>query len=448
MNRMNQTLSEFETLFRVREASMKREAQRNDSSIVDIVVPVFNQAPYVEALLASLIAARNATPAEFILIDDGSSEPATLDLLNAHAKSGAITLLRNETNLGFTRTVNRGMLLHGDRDVVLLNSDTKVHGDWLDRLAACAYAAPKIATVNPVTSQFGSHISCYPGLARKFDGDLELADEELAGICAEVNHRQAVDVHTAVGFCMYIRRAALDDVGLFDAKNFPVGYGEESDFCYRAQKVGWRHRIAGDAYVEHFEGKSFGARKKKLADDMSAAFSRLHPDFSLRDRNFAQRDPVRPLRRQIDLGRLKRLLSGPQHIEAANAAATPANGVALHLDPDRKTAHFVSALPEDSLPNIGDFSLPRDIFAFNRALATLGVTQLICADQATLKTFEALVASRPYEVGLAAEIRLADESALAERSHVRVQTRYTAERVLFTPFDERNGQLFPIQTKM
>ena len=147
---------------------MEREAQRNNGSTVNIVVPVFNQAPYVEVLLASLIAARNATPAEIIVIDDGSSEPATLELLDAHAKSGTITLLRNETNLGFTRTVNRGMLLHGDRDVVLLNSDTKVHRDWLDRLAACAYAAPKIATVNPITSQFGSHISCYPGLARKF----------------------------------------------------------------------------------------------------------------------------------------------------------------------------------------------------------------------------------------------------------------------------------------
>jgi GT2 family glycosyltransferase len=390
---------------------MEREAKRNFGSTVDIVVPVFNQAPYVEVLLASLIAARNATFAEIIVIDDGSSEPDTLELLDTHAKSGAITLLRNETNLGFTRTVNRGMLLHGDRDVVLLNSDTKVHGDWLDRLAACAYAAPNIATANPITSQFGSHIGCYPGLARKFDGALELTSEELAGICAEVNHGKAADVHTTVGFCMYIRRAALEDVGLFDAKNFPVGYGEESDFCYRSRRVGWRHRIAGDAYVEHFEGKSFGARKRRLIADMSAIFSKLHPDFSECDRSFAKRDPVRPLRRQIDLGRLKRLLAGAQRIEVASAAAAPEKGVRLHLDGDRKIARFVSALPVDSLPNIGDFHLPRDILAFNRALATLGVTQLICADRATRKIYEASVAGLPYETGLAAEIHLAVESA-------------------------------------
>ena len=240
---------------------------------------------------------------------------------------------------------------------------------------------------------------------------MELTSEELAGICAEVNHGQAANVHTAVGFCIYIRRAALDDVGLFDAQNFPVGYGEESDFCYRARKVGWRHRIAGDAYVEHFEGKSFGARKMKLMDDMLAVFSKLHPDLSECDRSFATRDPVRPLRRQIDLGRLKRLLAGAQHIEAASAAAAAEKGVVLHLGGDRKTARFVSALPEDSMPNIGDFNLPRDILAFNRALATLGVTQLVCADRATRKTIEALVAGRPYETGLAAEIRLANESA-------------------------------------
>ena len=68
-------------------------------------------------------------------------------------------------------------------------------------------------------------------------------------------------MHVTVGFCMYIRPAVLDAVGYFDDHLFPVGYGEESDFCYRARKLGWRHIVTGDVFVRHWEGQSFGERK-------------------------------------------------------------------------------------------------------------------------------------------------------------------------------------------
>ncbi|MEP9379033.1 glycosyltransferase [Aquabacter sp. CN5-332] len=393
---------------------MEHEAQRQSGLPVDIIVPVFNQAPFVETLLDSIKFARSATAAEIIVIDDGSSEPETLELLRTRAATGEITLLRNPQNMGFTRTVNRGMALHRDRDVLLLNSDTMVHGDWLDRMTTCAYSAPRIATVNPLTSQFGSHIGCYPGLAMKFDDALEVDGAELAAICAEANRGQVADVHTTVGFCMYIRRAALDEVGLFDEKHFPIGYGEESDFCYRARKVGWLHRIAGDAYVDHFEGKSFGDRKKKLVDNMLASFSRLHPDLAQCDRNFAMRDPVRPLRRQIDIGRLKRLLAGATQIPARMTPNSPADGIALQLDASRKSAHFVSPLPGGSLPNIGEFKLPRDILAFNQTIAALGVTRIVCADQAAWNALDLMVSGLPYEVGLAAKSFLVGQPEMAK----------------------------------
>ncbi len=64
---------------------------------------------------------------------------------------------------------------------------------------------------------------------------------------------------TTVGFCMYIRRAALDEAGPFDAKTFGKGYGEENDFCLRSAALGWRHHIACDTFVRHEGGASFGA---------------------------------------------------------------------------------------------------------------------------------------------------------------------------------------------
>ena len=272
---------------------MNRYVERPRGSKVDVIVPVYNQAEFVENLLASLCAAQNATAAEFIVIDDCSTEQATVDVLNAYEARGAITLFKNECNMGFTQTVNRGMACHRDRDVVLLNSDTLIHGDWLDRMAACAYSGPNIASVNPLTSQYGSHISCYPGLDKKYDEVLELDGRELSELCAEVNDQRYIDVHTTVGFCMYIRRQSLDRIGFFDAKHFPTGYGEETDFCFRARKVGWRHRVTGDVYVEHFNGMSFGDRTVKLKENMVAAFTRLHSDNGYWDRRFIREDPLR-----------------------------------------------------------------------------------------------------------------------------------------------------------
>ena len=69
--------------------------------------------------------------------------------------SRRVTLLRNERNLGFVQSVNRGMVLHPDRDVVLLNSDTEVANDWLDRLSAAAHSARDIATATPFSNSAG-----------------------------------------------------------------------------------------------------------------------------------------------------------------------------------------------------------------------------------------------------------------------------------------------------
>ena len=84
-------------------------------------------------------------------------------------------------------------------------------------------------------------------------------------VCRTVNAGRSVAVPTTVGFCMYIRRAALDQVGGFDAAAFGRGYGEENDFCMRAAQRGWSHRLACDTFVYHDGGVSFGAGKERAA---------------------------------------------------------------------------------------------------------------------------------------------------------------------------------------
>ena len=164
------------------------------------------------------------------------------------------------------------MRLHPDRDVLLLDGDTAVHGSWLERLQAAAYSDPEVATVNPLTN--ASHISGYPFRDSNDGVVLEVNDDVLDHLAAENNAGKNVNVHTTVGFCMFIKRECINSIGLFDVRKFPIRYGEESDFCYRAKKFGWRHLVVGDVFVRHLENQSFGERKKKLVSGVDPEIRR------------------------------------------------------------------------------------------------------------------------------------------------------------------------------
>ncbi|MCB1922034.1 MAG: glycosyltransferase family 2 protein, partial [Candidatus Competibacteraceae bacterium] len=200
------------------------------------------------------------TPWRLVVIDDASPEPeVSAWLQEVAATDSRIELLRNEQNLGFVGTVNRGMALAAERDVLLLNSDTEVANDWLDRIRAAAYGDQKVASVTPFSNN--ATICSYPRFCQDNDLPEGWPVAELDALFAKVNPGQVVDVPTGVGFCMYIRRAALNDVGLFDVEHFGKGYGEENDFCIRAHKAGWRNLHLLDTFVLHSGGVSFGDSK-------------------------------------------------------------------------------------------------------------------------------------------------------------------------------------------
>src|SRR3546814_8543711 len=81
------------------------------------------------------------------------------------------------------------------------------------------------------------------------------------------------------GFCMYIRRAMLEDVGLFDERAFPVGYGEENDLCMRAIDAGWHHLVDPGVFVQHARSASFGSRREELAKVGAQQLEYRHPTY-------------------------------------------------------------------------------------------------------------------------------------------------------------------------
>jgi glycosyltransferase involved in cell wall biosynthesis len=207
-------------------------------------------------------------------------------------------LYRQRHNRGFPATANAGIRAAGDRDVILLNSDTLVPPGWIERLAEAARSAADIGTATPLSND--ATVFSYP----REDGANPVPDKaatiRLDRLARRANGSAAVDVPTAHGFCVYLRRDCLKEVGLLREDLFAQGYGEENDFCIRARHLGWRHVAVPGVFVAHAGAGSFGSARAQLLARNLAILNRLHPGYDAVIANFRQADPLAEPRFRID----------------------------------------------------------------------------------------------------------------------------------------------------
>ena len=276
----------------------------NRAARVDVIVPVYKGYDETLNCIYRVLTESNSTGFNLIVINDNSPDQHLSSKLRELSEKGLFSLHENKDNLGFVRTINSGMRLNTDNDVVLLNSDTEVYSNWLDRLHSTAYSKKNIGTVTPFSNN--AEICSYPYNTQDNSMQLELSYSELDAIASESNAGKCVEVPTGIGFCMYIRRECLNDVGYFDEENFGKGYGEENDFCLRAEKRGWTHVLSADTFVRHVGGSSFGSEKQERVINAIRVMNDLHPGYDRRIQEYLYEDPVSVLRKNIDIGRLKR----------------------------------------------------------------------------------------------------------------------------------------------
>ena len=261
--------------------------------VIDIVVPVYNAPHDLRACVDSVLT-HLRPDVRLVLIDDASPDPRIAGYFaeleqRAHPQ---VVLLRNAQNLGFTGTANRGMQL-SRADVILLNSDTIVTTGWLDAIMHCAATDPRTGTITPFSNN--AEICSFPRFCEDNPWPAGADPEPVRVALAETAVPTYPDLPTGVGFCLYIRRALLDDVGLFDMA-FGAGYGEENDLCLRAARAGWRNVLADNAFVVHTGGKSFAGQKSELGVRNMALLLERHPYYLDMVRSYISADPLRPLR--------------------------------------------------------------------------------------------------------------------------------------------------------
>lgn len=244
---------------------------------VSIIVPVYNALEDTETCIENLLA-HTTLPARLILINDASTDVRIAPLLARYDDHPRVTVLTNQTNLGFTATVNRGIEAAGRDNVILLNSDARVTPQWLEGLRAAAGMDPKIGTVTPFSDRAGAFSAPMIGNENRLPFGVDEAAFSVA--VRRYSLRLYPEVPTGNGFCLYVRRACIVDVGVFDVAAFPRGYGEENDFCMRARAAGWRNVIDDATYVFHERAKSFGEEKTELMVQGRAVVNTRFPSYT------------------------------------------------------------------------------------------------------------------------------------------------------------------------
>lgn len=242
---------------------------------IDIIVPIFNALADVKQCLNSVVEQREGFSLKLILVNDASDDETTSYLRQFVQRHDWVQLLENSTNLGYTRSVNVAMRQARSDVSIILNSDTLVTKGWLSGLVRCLFSDDKLGIVGPL-----SNAASWQNVPMLYDEHNKFAinrlpkawsANDMAACLASLAQHDYPRVSFVNGFCFAIKKAVVQQIGLFDEQAFPLGYGEENDYCLRAIKAGFGLAIAHDVYVYHAKSKSFGHTQREALSKLGSA---------------------------------------------------------------------------------------------------------------------------------------------------------------------------------
>lgn len=260
---------------------------------VAVIVPVYGDFEATKQCLDAVLAyPESGLARRIIAVDDATPDQRISALLEELWRDGKIELLRNDVNRGFAASVNRALgVLAADEDAVLLNADTVPPPDLCSRLARVAYLHDDIGTVTPLSNN-GEYTSM-PVRFRENpvpQGEVLAALDRLAA--ESMDGTDFVELPNGIGFCLYVKRAVLDAVGLLSLQ-FGRGYCEDIDFCLRARQAGFRNVCATSVFVGHAGSRSFKSEKRALVLTNLSRIDDLYPFYRRLSAEFVRRDPLR-----------------------------------------------------------------------------------------------------------------------------------------------------------
>ena len=236
-----------------------------------IIIPTFNNAKLTIDCLESV----NKNTQDFCIywVDDGS-DTKDFEQVRDFLDKNKINYhsIKNDTNLGFIKTVNRGIekVLKDDvEQIIILNNDTIIHSNqWASSMSKVLMENDKIGVVGPLCP--GSFQS--PNFLAKYDNRFpqDISDKYKSETHYEVNKYinkkyEGLFLETydrLAFFCVMIAPDVIRKVGLLD-EVYGHGYYDDDDLCERIFREGWRGAVVCDVFITHVSEQSFEKKFQK-----------------------------------------------------------------------------------------------------------------------------------------------------------------------------------------
>jgi hypothetical protein len=232
-------------------------------------------------------------PFDVILVDNGSTGDSVKQI-RSQTWAFLLHIIENGKNLGYAEGNNVGIryvLSHGTDYIMILNNDTIVAPDMLDKLVSAAQRWPKDGIFGPRILYMDKPDIVWQNGASWDAKKLGPAFPEKDKPEEEVSNEES-EVDGITGAALFFRSEVPSAIGLFDKKFFLVY--EESDWCWRAKKAGYACRVIPSAKVWHKVASSFDTEASPLRAYFSARNILL-----LARKNLSLRSRIRLLLRSL-----------------------------------------------------------------------------------------------------------------------------------------------------
>ena len=225
---------------------------------LSVIIVNYNSGPLLCEALESVLTSSGKMSLEVIVVDNKSRDRSIAEARERFG--GRVRFMENERNCGFARGCNIGMAQARGEFLVLLNPDTRVEPEALEKMLSCMRRMPDAGIVgSKLLNADGSlQLSCrsFPtvmtGLYNRYSLLTRFLPESKHArqyLLSDTAHDHTREVDWMSGACLMIRRAMLQDIGLLDESFFM--YCEDIDICYRAQAKGWKVVYFPEAVVRH-----------------------------------------------------------------------------------------------------------------------------------------------------------------------------------------------------
>ncbi|TDI79757.1 MAG: glycosyltransferase [Caldithrix sp.] len=238
-------------------------------SSASIIIVTYNSAHTISDCILSVV--KTLRSQDEVMVIDNNSQDNTLELL-ARLRPNLpenIHILPQSQNYGFSRGCNIGIKNSSKKYVILLNPDTEVMGEWIQRLTDHFTYYRDTGAVGPlsnscITTQL---ISTYIQNWNEFD----LNSAQLLEILYKTFNRRSIPTKVLIGFCMALRRDLIDEWGGLDEDIF-LG-DDDLDLSWRLREKGYWLRLALDVYIDHHRQVSFNTLPKSYSNKLLAESS-------------------------------------------------------------------------------------------------------------------------------------------------------------------------------